>query len=152
MTKRLAEGKRIRTIQLGWIGAVATTVTLDAVMASHTFQDDVTLIGAQILGEWLVEDAEVNADGRVTSLLELSRQAQRAQPGVILMLAQQAVWTAAISVSGELRKHALVMFPEGYGIEIDEGEAVNFLAFMSYIGGAGPIDVYGNSILYYVER
>lgn len=153
MAGRLPEKYRVRTVQLGF-GAIqlATGVPSDTVAASYTFQDDVTLIGTQILAEVNPADAHVNADGDADVLMELSRQGQRAQPGIILFVALNTVWTAAIVVGGATRKAESVMFPVGYGVEIDEGEAVNFLAYGNWIGAGGTLAMYGNSILYYVER
>ena len=153
MSARVPEKQRIRTVQIGWGGiAVATGVAYDAVAASYTFQDDVKIVGAQITIEVGVVDAHLNADAMILYLAELSRQAQRAMPGVIVMCPGGMGWTAAICLSGEVRRSVEIMFPAGYGIEVDEGEAINFLAFLQYTGAGGDLTFYGNSILYYVER
>lgn len=154
MVTRLVEKKRVRTIQLGWAQTLATSVGFDGTAAFHTFQDDVTLIGFEILGEFAPLDAHANADGAYNGWFELSRQAYRAMPGSIGILALHCVWTATIVIGGNGNRKELgpVFFPEGYGIEIDEGESVNFLAFLEYIGAGGDLNAYGNALLYYVER
>jgi hypothetical protein len=153
-TKRLPEGKRVRTIDMGYAAVLVTsTVVLDGVGVSHVFQDDVTIIGYQLAHEWLVDDTDSNTDGSINSILELSRQGQRSQPGLMGRIHQHSVWNAAIVIgNGDLRKQQLYMFPEGYGIEVDEGEGINLLYFLEYIGGGGPVSTYGNAIIYYVER
>lgn len=150
---RLAEKNRVRSVVMGGTENVATGVDFSGVMTggSHVFQDDVTIIGAQVAGEFLILDASMNADGMFNGIFELSRQAVRSQPGSILWVVQHAVWTAAIHSGGETRKSKEIMFPLGQGIEIDEGESINLLAFLQWVG-TGTIATYGNAVVWYTER
>ena len=155
MSKRLPEGKRVRTVTLGHVlEAVVTEVPTDKTLVTEVFQDDVTIIGALLATEWLITDAMANADGDLNSYVILTRAATRAQKtSDILMCNTQKVWTAAIVIgNGDNRKEVTIMFPEGMGIEVDEGEAINILAFLEWTGAGGNSAFYANAILYYVER
>lgn len=148
---RLAEGKRIRSIQFGADLSITSGVTYDQVAATHVFQDDVTIVGAEIMLEFLISDALSNTDGTVNGIAELSRQGQRAQPGTIGWCVIHTTWNGVICIGGETRKSEVIMFPDGMGVEVDEGEGVNALGFLTYTG-TGSCPAYINIIVYYVER
>lgn len=152
MTTRLAEGKRIRTIQLYHTRALATTVGVLLVTDSHLFQDDVTLIGMLLSNKFNLLDAHANADGDADGMIEVTRQASERQPGVLAQLQLKATWSAAIVLGGEMAKDLLIMFPHGYGVEVDEGESLNLLYSVTWTGAGGNLSFEGSAIIYYVER
>jgi len=152
MAKRLAEGKRIRTAAGGGGVALATTVDFDAVLGAYVFQDDVTIIGFYVSNVAIINDAHSNADGMIHATIELSRQGVRGQPGIIGRASIHAVWNAILGLTGELWQRQTVMFPDGCGIEVDEGEGVNLLGLAEYVGAGGDLSWWGEFILYYVER
>lgn len=153
---RLAESKRVRSVVIGAPSAtpIATGVTQDGVNASYVFQDDVTIIGCSIMVEFDVKDAHSNADGQYNGIAELSRQAVRSAPGIIHRTeCLHACWNAAISIGGQGNKvQSEIMFPEGYGVEVDEGEGVNLLYYANYLGAGGDLNFYANAVIWYVER
>jgi len=151
MSKRLIESKRIRTIVMGGSVNVATTVSEDIVLASHVFQDDVTVIGYDLAVIPIITDTMSNADGQLHGRGELSRQGQRSQPGSLGMLQLHLVWNAAIVIGGKNPVQMTRMFPEGYGVEIDEGEGLNILTLVEWTGGA-TLAWWVDATIYYVER
>lgn len=150
---RLAEKSRVRSVQLSGAQDMATGVQYDQALDTYVFQDDVTIIGAQLYVENLVNDAHSNADGSYNYSAELTRQGSRNMPGSLLRNDGNKTWNAVIVVGGsDNRKGELLMFPAGYGVEVDEGESINLLGFMIYVGAGGNMGFYANATLYYVER
>lgn len=150
---RLPARNRIRSVAFAETNVVATTVALTGVIASHVFQDDVTIVGAQLAVEWQLEDAHVNADGSILTRLELTRQAAAELPGGILLLKGGKVWSAAIVIGGDGNSHATgVMYADGNGVEVDEGESVNIVGTLSWVGAGGTVTTIVSGLVYYVER
>lgn len=148
---RTPEGRRVKSVVLGGLQDLATGIELDEVAMSYQFLDDVRIIGLEISCVAEPDDAASNSDGRLHLYAEVSRSSLRGRPGSLGIAYTFAVWNALIAM-GSFTEHLVAMFPEGYGIDIDEGEHVNLLAYAHYTGGAGPIKVYENAVLYYVER
>lgn len=154
MTKRLAESKRIRTAYFGF-GKVEVfhAEPHDIVGASYIFQDDVTVVGFELMNYPLPKDAQLNTDGIVHGRMELSRQGRRSQPGVLCINEITVGWTGTMVFGASLAKEIVVMYPDGMGVELDEGEGLNILALLEFTAGAGEhCDWFGECILYYVER
>jgi len=149
--KRLAEGKRIRTAFARFTQSLATGIQTDGTGAQFVFQDDVTVIGAEIGQRADVQDTQSNTDGEIDQLLVLTRQASVSQPGELLRMSLQVVWNGVVTIGGELAKDKVLMFPDGMGVEIDEGEALNLL-FQWLYTGSGSVTSDAYMILYYVER
>lgn len=150
---RVPENKRIRSHVMGGSETLATTVDFDGTIDSYCFQDDVKLIGFSIHTEFLVTDAHTNADGQINSFVELTRSANRSQDGSIGLITMEKAWNAAIVVGNDdNRKDCYVMFPDGCGYEFDEGEYVNLLGLLEWVGAGGNVGFYANVVLYWVER
>lgn len=149
---RLAVGKRIKTLVMGSIESIATGVAQDKVCDSHTWDEDVTVIGFDLAAIAEPLDADANADGLLHVYMELSRSGTRAQPGILGRVSIGTLWTAAITIGAEIERRNTVMFPVGYGMDFNESSVINVNALFSYIGGAGPIPMYAECIVYYVER
>ena len=151
---RVPESKRIRSIVMNYTSpALVHGATIDVVADTMVFQDDVKIVGWQLHGEVLIPDACINEDGGYNFLLELSRQGGRSYPGSLGFCVSHAMWTGILSVGGDNRKTEHIIYPQGYGIELDEGEAINMLAFVtSYQAALDTLVFYGNAHLYYVER
>lgn len=150
--KATPEGKRIRSLVLGFIEQLATGVGVDAVMMSHVWQDDVRVIGFDLAAIAEPDDADSNADGYIHMYVELSRSGTRAQPGIIARVSITAVWNAAIVIGGPTDVRNTQFFPEGYGYDFNENDSINLNALLEYVGGATPLSTYGECIVYYVER
>jgi len=149
---RTPVGKRIKTAIIP-----TSTITLTATLEWHdalnsvVFQEDITIIGAELQVECMVVDAALNADGLYNVIGELSRIAKNRADGRFLTEQLMHGWTAAINVGGEARKCARVMFPPGYGIDVDDGEAV-YMNCMFQSVGAVELSAYFDATIYYVER
>lgn len=152
VTKRLAEGKRVRTTMFGGNylqphGESEARLGIN----SHIFQDDVTIIGVTLAHEILVTDVALNADAQLEITSEVSRQGRMYLDGLLIHFEGQAMWTAGIAVFQNIRGQVSVMFPEGHGIEVDEGEGVNLhLGFNN--GATVDLSAFALVTLYYVER
>jgi len=147
---RVPEAKRVRSAIAYLTLPAPTGVPADAQFAL-VFQDDVKIIGVELTGRWSVDDTLSNTDGAVVSLLELTRAATMLQPACIARVDQSLTWNGILCIGGDLTKEVVIMFPDGTGVEVDEGEYVNLLAHVEYVGsGSAPFDA--TAIIYYVER
>jgi len=145
---RTPDSRRVRSITLtAWQANIAAGT--ETAMATHTFQDDVRVIGAQVSAISTITDAQLNADGRVHTKSEVSKQGAMGMPGAILVAEAFAGWTAAILI-GEMTKRENIIFPEGYGLDFDDGETIYLHAFIEVVGVDGH-SVH-EAIVYYVER
>lgn len=131
---------------------VASPLDFGDVAFSHVWQDDVTVVGYEIVVRANAADAHLNADGDIYIQAQLSRQATPNQPGTIGRNHIKTVWTAAITVGQVLSKDEREFFPEGYGWEFDEGESINLLSLGQWIGAGGDMACVRSAIVYYVER
>lgn len=148
---RVPENKRLRSAYLGGVAVAATGVDQDTVLANFVFQDDVKVVGFNITQTWEITDAHSNADGAFDGVLELSRQATRLQPGSMGMINCGGTWNAAIVIGSDIDKNEFVMMPDDTGWEFDEGESINLLIFVGWVG-TGNVNVGGHAIVYYTER
>lgn len=141
-----------RRVRSKWLQATTASIAAgqDAVIDSHTFQDDVRVIGCQVSAISIVTDAQLNADGRMHSYAELSKQGIQGRDGSILKVDSMAGWTGILSV-GEIAKREDIMFPEGYGIDFDDGETIYLHGYLENIGAVVGVALV-EAIVYYVER
>jgi len=152
MSLRLAEKNRVRSIVINGGVEVLSGVTYTGVKGSHVFQDDVTIIGAQLEVEAEIQDAHSNSDGFVNLHATLTRQATPNDPGVILKAAVLKVWNGLFCIGGgQNRQMESIMFPLGQGIEIDEGEAINLYLMGAWVG-TGNLNSYQQATIHYTER
>lgn len=149
---RLAEKNRVRTVIMGGSTLIATMVKFDGTLANYIFQDDVTVIGIELWGVAIVNDAHANADLMVHAHAEVSRQGKMGQPGSLINITQHLLWTAAISVGQDPWAIRTIFFPAGYGVEMDEGEGLNINSICEYIGAGGTFTWDTHAVIYYVER
>ena len=145
---RTPDTRRVRSLTLSLTQEVTAGVIIGQV--SHTFQDDVRVIGVQMSAISIVTDAQLNADGRMHVKSEASKHGAFGQPGAILEAECFAGWTAAIAI-GELDKREDNMFPEGYGMDFDDGEAIYLHGMLESIGASAGYSEH-QAIVYYVER
>jgi len=117
----------------------------------HTFQDDVRVIGCCLEVNAMVTDAMMNADGRVHAMTEISKAGAKASPGMMMRIGTMSGWTAAITLGGDLDKHQLLMFPEGMGMDFDDGETINMFSTLESVGAVEAHSLH-NATIFYVER
>lgn len=149
--------KRIKTKFMG--GGVNGKVILSqseewgpGLVEEWTVQDNITIIGAEVVIEADVQDANSNADGEHKGIVEVTRAATIERDGGIVSVQQQNVWNGIIHIGGGLRTTERVMFPEGYGIDVDEGEKVNLCAYFNNTAVGGDLSWFASARIYYVEN
>lgn len=146
---RTPEIKRVRSLFLS-ASTLPGTVTNDSAV-THMWEDDVKVIGVLIINEIYLVDGNTNEDEDHQLITEVSRSAIWAQNGCLARKELQAHWNGVIYIGGATRGELLVMFPEGHGIDFDEGEYINML-YSHQITATVDSKSFHNAIVYYVER
>ena len=120
-------------------------------------QDDITIIGAELFGEIYAEGTGYDS-GAIFCIMELSLVPKLYQDATILTLGivldchEATVGINANQVMlGENRKHATIMFPEGYGIDRDRSELVYLNTYLNN-EMANTKRTYAYGTIFYVER
>jgi len=148
MGVRTPDSRRVRSLVLTVTQEVTTGVIIG--QASHTFQDDVRVIGAQLSALSIITDAQLNADGRMHTKSEASKHGSFGQPGSMISAECFAGWTATIVV-GESCMREAIMFPEAYGMDFDDGEAIYLHGMLESIGASAGYSEH-QAVIFYVER
>jgi len=153
---RTPVSKRVKRRKVGTsTGAVATGVDYNQTVEGYVFQEDITLIGWSAHVEALVQDAHANADGQLNVNVDLSRSGTRGdREAMIAEINMEKCWTAAVVIgnSDNREDHPATFFPEGYGIDFNEGDVINVNGLVEWIGAGGAMYFWIYFILYYVER
>lgn len=146
---RTPDSRRVKTL---WLQGTVPTVAagVETVTTSHTFQDDVRVIGCHVEANSIVTDAQLNADGRMHTQGEVSKHGVQGHDGALLRAQVFAGWTAAIAI-GNLLASEQVVFPEGYGVDFDDGETIYLHGQLENIGAVTGVGLVV-AIIYYVER
>ncbi len=119
-------------------------------MVTKLIQDDITIIGAECISSAELSDTSLNTDGFISTSCELSRVGIHSKDGTILKAHTLARWHG-IFWAGEMMHTETLMFPEGYGIDIDDGEYI-YLIGTNQNQTDDVCNAYMNCIVYYVER
>lgn len=146
------KSKRIRTKFLG--GAVEGEMLdtfLPGVLVQWIVQHNITVIGCELIAEIDMTDSLSNADYESQLIIELTRAGTIEQDSCISSLQLEICFNGVVSIGGDLRKTLVMMFPEGYGVDVDEGEILNLVAYFSFVSAGAPHS-YGSCIVYYVEN
>jgi len=121
---------------------------------SWLVDEDIRIIGVDLDTEFL-ESATALEESMFSVNNQLCRGGKEnegivAQNNLIFFF---MVETAGAGMCGDVRKQNHIMFPEGYGIDIDEGEYLNIHAYgeCSAIGSMTPA-IFATALVYYVER
>lgn len=153
---RTVVGKRIKLLYLDGVQDVPDdTEAQDTLLESHVFQEDVRIIGFSLSAEMILETGAAADDMAQARLaLFLSRGAAQdynARLAVMHLQMRYIVETAGLDMNGQPCDHLEMMFPEGYGIDIDEGSSLYlFETVRNYLGPA--VSTRGTCVVYYVER
>lgn len=150
MTTRVPVGKRVKSIWLKGSEDFAAAGSIDEIITSHIWEQDITIIGIEIHVDWGVHDAHLNADGEFQSQVCVTPQSNGNLPGVLARVHQTCCWTAAILAGLPFAQHT-VMFPEGHGKEFDEGEGLNIHVFATTTSLVA-VTFSARAIIFYVER
>lgn len=164
--RRTAEGKRVKVQDFYvYVSMDQGPVESTYVSKSWKAQDDYRLIGGQLIASGEVNSAGAYDEGdwQMQCFLTLdgtavpTERADRVINGDILALCIGEMYheeTFGVGMNGDRQGIAQVMFPEGHGIDVDEGEYV----YLSCQGvnrmGAAAGNMTGliRGVLYLVER
>lgn len=156
---RTAVGKRVKTLYIDVQKAIAWNSTTYNFYPAQTFvfEEDVRIIGANMTchagGDATALSATQN--GEIHTHGEISRHGERGKPSSILDVNLQTAYTLVVSGAAQAGDTLFgeVMFPDGHGVDIDEGEALYVHAgcFASmFTAGNHQHSIFG--CIYYVER
>lgn len=148
MPHRTPEGRRVRVAGIpeqvlvsGGSGILETNLT-------YEFEDDVRIIGTDIQIECYLSDPALNADGNANIISSINRANQKLNE-----LTMCGGWTAVLYYGDLGRKSRMIMFPEGYGVDVDEGEGITQYFWTQMVSSApASFGLYCRGYLFYVER
>lgn len=157
---RTIESKRVKSKFMTYNADLASGSDAGyAAYATWLVDDDIRVIGFQIKAAMNLSGAPAMQEGQGRVMIELSRGgigAYDAILGVAIAVAQY--WTEIVVAQqcagsfGELTDCQAIMFPEGNGVDIDEGEYLYLLGNASNYIIAGDLEWSGEIHVYYVER
>lgn len=148
---RTPEGRRVRSMTLSIASPSQAGGSDGYINQPFIVADDIRVIGAELIAEALISDAMTNADASLQVIAEMSRAPIASQPGSIIRVDVQTIWNGVICVASPTRAQEFVMFPEGYGMDFDEGEFINI--GVGYESNSGEVSrAFATGIIYYVER
>ena len=126
-----------------------TGTALSEVLGDDTWvvEEDVTIIGASLLAR--VTTPSEN-DGFARFRWELSQSGQMDKDGTILDAGAVDWWNTAPPGIAVGSTHAVVMFPEGYGVPISEGGTL-YLHGHGVGKSAGTVTFSGVACVYYTK-
>lgn len=150
---RTATGKLIKTGYLSANGTCTSAEGSKDVLGSLVFQDDIRIIGFEITSSILYSGAITESEG----MYRVSAGLTRVQGGgdqVVLATAKCAIGhLTAQGHCGQYHAQEVVMFPDGYGLDIDNTEGIYCYASLVNTGFASDaIEGSCEVRLYYVER
>lgn len=129
-----------------------THATTETTSATWTPQRDVTIIGFELMCNAGLAAAEIAEAGGYEVVAELTQEAAVNGTTALGRVHQSAVWEAGAD-QHDLDTTEVTMFPEGYGVDLDDGESINLVgsAFNSQ-AASDAADYYWRCIIYYVDR
>lgn len=159
MPPRTPESKRVRIAH--WQNNLYSNAVTDVgayLPVSRTFMDDIRIIGFTLTLKIGLPDTPNVEEGVLDALASLSRASYtetdailgqcQARLANIVEAAYESIWDTRV-----MNQVQNIMFPEGYGIDIDEGETLTLWAYGRQnilSSGNGTVEV--GVIIYYVER
>jgi len=158
--KPITKASRIRTKQIFANAQIPAGegpgVTLGS--AFWTAQDDIRIIGFMLsMGMKIVGALQ---EGRVNGHAELSRGAHGDIDAIFGEITPWVgFWTEIVVATqlagsfGDPSRDIVVMFPEGHGIDVDEGESINLFVYAgNTMMASGTADIDSEAHIYYIER
>jgi len=121
-----------------------------------TPQDNVTIIGIAVRAHIGLGSAPNMKEGECACWAEVSRIAKLWDDGCLARAQVQVydlVEAAYQGFVGKWDEESVIMFPEGYGIDVDKGDSIyaNIQTFMSILSAGTSVN-HVRAIIYYVER
>lgn len=122
-----------------------------------TLQEDITIVGVEMITE--IEENGTGWDsGNLLALCDLSRVGRIHHDGVIAACRNIIdCWEATVGINanqvalGNNTNRELVMFPEGYGVDVDDGESL-YLNCYAHNEMSNPKRFYYYATIFYTER
>lgn len=150
--------KRIKTEFLTYGDTIPAAGDEDILAAdSHTWLENVTVIGV-LLRTTLMDGAAGWDSGRFSILADVSRSGRVNQPGSIVSFCNHLICREAVvgagtteTMVGKPEERQLVMFPEGYGIDMDEDSTI-YLHSFGHNDMANAHNISIGALIFYVER
>lgn len=153
---RTPSTKRVRTEYLmGNMEVLATVITQDVLLDQFTPQFDIRVIGWHFETELQLAEEQLSDKDMLRSAAFIARGAAQDLDnrwavihGSLLFL----VGTGATEAIGDLLEVEDVMFPEGYGFDIDEGESVYLYGTLRNNAEVQKANFNATCVLYWVPR
>lgn len=153
---RTPDNRRVKTRRLGYSyeqDGAENEITINA-GAIATFDDDVRIVGVEIISEINLSDTQLNADDEVQMVVEVGKNGQMYGIGAFGSCESHGLWTAVISVYSNVPRGQIYIPLTGanaWGVDIDDGESIYLHAYMAHVS-ALPCSFFGHCYIHYVER
>ena len=125
---KYTRANRVRSLILYYSASVEdATNQAFAVLDNHCAQDDIYIIGVHGMVELASSLNEATGEESITAIV--SRASVACAPGELICISnvRQEEATAGAHEHNFLCVHDSIMFPEGCGMELDEGEYLNLI-------------------------
>jgi hypothetical protein len=154
---RTPEGKRVKTIVMaGSVEMANGEANQQNALDTHVWQEDVRVIGIEAYAELYALNAMDS--GNIQALTEVSRVGSWGQDGRLLEAACIIIGTSitvGVGVTevaiGDSIKVERMFFPEGHGVDFDDGEAI-YINALDNNNMANDQRGWHGATIYYVER
>lgn len=153
--------KRVKSLLISRTFDIASGGSEDKnAIAAVLIQDDITVIGCYVEARIRWQASPAFDEGQAYVRCEFSRVGVMTNDGAFLAADARCVYgtelvgatNVAITI-GNLKDTQTMFFPEGYGVDIDDGEYLYMnMAGINEIISAGSITVFGEITVFYVER
>lgn len=129
---------------------------------AYQWQDDVTVIGVQLLANCDIDSGGEASEGDFQCFARVGRNGkfvglnamEDGDIAIAYMKQHVEAGVAEFSGGGNMVDIQTVMFPEGFGMDFDEGELIYIHCggFNRMVVGAADMSMRSNVIIYYVEQ
>jgi len=148
-----------RSVKTKFMGGGNIPITIDAaetqflgIIDDWAPQDKIRIIGCLVNMEMDVKAPNFALACECKGMVELTRAGRIERDGSICRAEMQTIWaTTVVNTGFDSRKQIVVMFPEGYGIDVDSAEMLNLCAYF-YKSTNQDFVFFGSATIYYVER
>lgn len=157
----MALGKKVKTKHLSaTLVLERDTWTISDAINQWTTQDDIRVIGVHLSVASHLGSTPAMQEGLFWSQAEISRNGKSYQDGILIRVhCKLYYWTEIVIADqlagshGDTDRQELVMFPDGHGVDLDDGETLYLHERGEvFIMSAGSPQMSALAIIYYVER
>jgi len=144
--------KKIKTYAFSIYNQNIVHAQLATGSASWVVERDITIIGVHVDNVVEVTAGELAEVGGFRCNTAISRAAQFGLPGQLVVVSNYNLWSAA-GDAGNTAAQETIMFPDGYAVDVDDGESVIFLVSGKSLQAAVDTQHQQHTgIVYYVDR